>query len=172
MTGARPHLIYQKYGDWEGNIRTFEKLSQNFKVALVSAQRREAFAIKKRLLDHVNAQDLGWPERQPKTISGDSRILVDTGQLISAIQVHTLGSGMTVLVGILKGISHNKSRADLVDIMSYHEYGTINMVERPLFTPTLAEIGGPEGIKLRLVAALSAYFYKVTRGSDWKLEIL
>lgn len=158
-TNSVPSLQFKLVGNWDKVIKTVQSVSPAVKKAGIYAQIKICEKVKQRVQYHLANQDLGWKAISPKTAKKkasknlDSRTLIAYGQYYYAIEVWRPGSQHIVNVGVKRGrytftLSGKRSRIDIAKIATIHEFSSGKRVpRRPLWNPTIAEIGGAEGIK-------------------------
>lgn len=163
-----PPLKFKLFGNWEKVIRTVQKSGPAVKTAGLYAQTKIAEEIKKKVKGHLVDQDLGWKQLSPKTseikqrAGVDGRILIAYGHYYHAIEVWKSGNQHLVYVGVRKGkhtynaATGKRSVLDIAQIAVIHEFSSGKRVpKRPLWNPTLREMGGAEGIKKLYVKHLT-----------------
>lgn len=154
-----PRVEVKLFGRWEETIKMVQNLSPAIKIASIAAQMKVCNEILKRVRRHLRNQDLGWRPLSSrysalKAESGlDGRTLIAHGTYYHAIQVWSKGIGHMVFVGVKKGTygstaSGKKSKIDVARIATIHEFSSGRRIpRRPLWNPTIREIGGVGGIK-------------------------
>lgn len=159
-------IEFALFGDWDKTIKTLQKLSPEIKKASIKAQKKVCELILKKVKGHLRSQDLNWAPLHPdyaerKAIGGLSyRTLMAYGNYYRSIEVWTKGSQHMVFVGVKKGIYTRKlnggrSRLEVAQIAAIHEFSSGRKIpKRPLWNPTIAEIGGAKGIKKLYVGSL------------------
>lgn len=137
--------MVRRFGDWqkvENLIRNLNKVLQNTgKNALIKIT-EEA---QKRLVAHLNDQDLGWQalsvayksQKERKGLA--SQMLIARGDLKNAIK--TIVNNDVGFVGIRSGAKNTEGKS-LEIIAAVHEYGSItrNIPARKLWQPTNDEM--------------------------------
>lgn len=153
-------LTFELYGEWDKAIRTLGKVGPAAKIASLYAQMKVANIIKKKVVGHLVNQDLGWRALSDKYLAQKSKVAADTAILFAwnqyylNIDVWHKSNEHTVFVGVKKGKytysvwDHRKSKIDIATIAFIHEFSRGKRVpRRPLWNPTIAEMGGEKGIK-------------------------
>lgn len=149
---------FQLFGKWGEAIKTLQRLSPSIKQASIAAQSMVAKEIARRVKEHLRQQDLPWRPlsqkyKSQKSAKGwDKRILIGTGTYYHAIEVFTKGSQHLAFVGVRRGIygktlDGKKSRLQVAEIAAIHEFSYSAKRRRPLWNPTIREMGGTKGIK-------------------------
>src|SRR5690554_486987 len=151
-------LTARKIGNWDEAIKFIDKLGYNIKPAAIKAQRIEANEIKRKVVLHMLKQDLPWEPLSKSTIARKKQnknlVYLDTEKYMESIRVWTNHS--RVFVGVPKGILYKKGgRVTTVDqVAIWMEYGTPNrsnpVPARPIWNPTIQEVGGARGIRDRV----------------------
>lgn len=153
-------LTFELYGEWDKTIRTVQKVGPAVKVAGLYAQMKVANILKKKVVGHLLNQDLGWRALDDKylaqkaKVAADTRILMAYNQYYQNIEVWHRASEHTVFVGVKKGKytysvwDNKRSRIDIATIAFVHEFAKGHRVpRRPLWNPSIQEMGGEKGIK-------------------------
>lgn len=138
-------------GDWPGVQVALNQLDPMIKSSTEWGMRKATEAIVKKVKNHINAQDLGWPQRSSGYNAGDPRILVDTEAYYGAIQAYKKGDVYYA------GVKPNKTNAQGHLITNYalmNEYGGGNLPPRPVWQPSVAEYGGKQGVRATVVRAI------------------
>jgi len=157
--GFIPRLQFKLFGQWDETIRTLNKLSPTVKECSLIAQTKICNEICKKVKGHLKNQDLNWEpltdkymkRKEEEGLSGD--ILMAWGNYYNNIQVWTVGNQHFVYVGVKRGIytkdvRGKRSRIDVATIAMVHEFSSgIKLPRRPLWNPTIAEMGGALGLK-------------------------
>lgn len=149
------------FGQWEEAIRTLNRLGPTIKLSSVDAQMAVMKDIKSRIKAHLRNQDI--PEmtskpynsryRQAKSqLSRDQRFLISSGTYYRSIDVWKTGNFNFAFVGVRNGIKTKtlkgkNSRLDVARIAYMNEMGGKTLPKRPLWNPTIREMGGANGIK-------------------------
>lgn len=153
-------LTFELYGEWDKTIRTIQKVGPAVKIAGLYAQMKVASILKKKVVGHLVNQDLGWKSlsdkylHQKARVAADTRILMAYNQYYQNIEVWHKSNEHTVFVGVKKGKytysvwDNKRSRIDIASIAYIHEFARGKTIpRRPLWNPTIQEMGGEQGIK-------------------------
>ena len=140
-------------GNWAGVAVALNRLPLLVHGAAVWGQRKVCEDLVKRVKGHINKQDLHWVERASSYNPSDPRTLVDTEAYYGAIQAFK--TGMTYHAGV-KSQAFNANGSRIVDYANMNEYGGGNLPARPLWEPSIKEMGGATGIRGIVVAAIFA----------------
>lgn len=153
-------LTFELYGEWDKTIRTVQKVGPAVKIAGLYAQMKVATILKKKVVGHLINQDLGWRALDDKylaqktKVAADTRILFAYNQYYQNIEVWHRSNEHTVFVGVKSGRytysvwDNKRSKIDIASIAFIHEFSRGRRVpRRPLWNPTIKEMGGEQGIK-------------------------
>jgi hypothetical protein len=161
-----PQIKFELFGDWNEAMKTFARLGPNVKEASLSAQLKLAKEIVRRVKGHLRNQDLGWKElsneyaKKKRKAGLSSNTLMAYKTYYENIKVWTPGNRSLVLLGVKKGIytkrlNGRKSKIDVAAIAGIHEFSNgKRLPKRPLWNPTIKELGGIKGIKAMYVKTL------------------
>lgn len=149
---------FKLYGKWEETIRTINRLNPAIKAASIAAQISVCKEISKRVKNHIRNNDLPWNPlsekylRQKADRGWDSRILIASGTYYHSIEVFTKGSQHLVYVGVRRGVygktlSGKKNNLEVAKIAAIHEFSYNPKRRRPVWNPTIREMGNIPGIK-------------------------
>lgn len=164
--GFIPRIEFKLFGQWDETIRILNKLSPTVKECSLIAQMKICQDICKRVKNHLKNQDLNWEPlsekyREAKTNAGlGGETLIAYGQYYNNIEAWQKGNQHLAFVGVKKGIytrrlSGKRSRLDVATIAAIHEFSNgIKLPRRPLWNPTIREMGGAPGIKKAYVKHL------------------
>lgn len=152
-------LQVKLFGQWEEAIRVINRLSPEIKKQSLRAQLKVCEDIKLRVLGHLINQDLDWKSlnknySKRKTKNNlDSRTLIAWGSYYHAIDSWTVGNRHLAMVGVRTGIytktlSGKKNPLEVAKIAIIHEFSRGTKIpKRPLWNPTIKEMGGGPGLK-------------------------
>lgn len=148
-----PAIVVEPFGNWQEVEARIAGLPRAIKASAVWGQRKAAEKLVKIVKGHIDNQDLGWTPLKRPELSGDPRILVDYGTYRDNIK--TWQKNYTRYVGVKKDvINHRGERvwmvAALHEFMSYH-----GGPYRPLWGPSVEELGGSKGIAGIIEQAIS-----------------
>ena len=165
-------LEVKPIGNWQKTIRTFQQLGPAVKRASIKAQLKVCNEIAKKVKAHLRNQDLGWKKLSPEyaqrkqELGLDHRILMAYGNYYHSIEVWQVGNRHMTFVGVKKGkytqtLSGKRSSLDIATIATLHEFSRgKHFPRRPLWNPTITEIGGAAGIKKMYVNSLRYWLRK------------
>lgn len=161
-----PQIKFELFGQWGRAMRIFAKLGPDVKQSSINAQTKVADEIVKRVKGHLRNQDLGWKRLDPdyaarKAEAGVSgKTLMAYKKYYESIKTWTSGSRSLVMIGVKRGIytrtlGGKRSRLEVATIAALHEFSTgKRLPRRPLWNPTIAEMGGAAGMKKIYLTAL------------------
>lgn len=158
--GSSPSLgiNFKPFGRWDQTMRVIHNLKPAIKAASLAAQMSVCREISRRVKGHLKNQDLSWRPLSPRYLAQkekkgyDERILLASGSYYHAIEVFTKGNQKIAFVGVKRGVygktlKGKKSRMQIADIAAIHEFSYNAKRRRPLWNPTIRELGGAKGIK-------------------------
>jgi hypothetical protein len=154
------------FGQWAETIRMTQGLNSKIKKASIKAQFKVCREIQKKVKFHLRAQDLNWKplnaeykaRKANKGLSGKTLMAYQT--YYNSIDVWQPGRQHFVVVGVRRGIytrtlTGKKSRMEVAVIAAIHEFSSGRRIpRRPLWNPTIREIGGAKGIKKMYINSL------------------
>jgi hypothetical protein len=156
----QPKIELTMLGNWEGTIRMVQRLGPEIKRASIKAQIKVCTTIMQKVKAHIMNQDLGWRPLNKKYATAKSKgkggwngILLNYGTYYKNIKVWTKGTQHMVYVGVPKGVytktlSGKRNPVEVSVIAGMHEFARgRKLVKRPLWNPTISEIGGSKGIQ-------------------------
>lgn len=157
--GYTPRFQVELVGNWAKVTNLFGKLSPKIKQASVKAQIKVCTEIARRVKAHLRNQDLNWKSLNPyyasrKAKAGlGSKILMNYRTYYDNITVWQKGNQHLVLAGVKRGVytktlSGKRSAMEVASIATVHEFASgKGAARRPLWNPTIQELGGSKGIK-------------------------
>lgn len=164
---SMPKVNFQLFGQWEKTMDVLKTIGPKVKNASVKAQFKVGNVIVKKVKAHIRNQDLGWEPLNPlyefrKEKAGMSaNTLMAYKTYYNNILVWQSGNGHHLVnIGVKRGIytteiSGKRSKKDVASIAAMHEFSSGNKLpRRPLWNPTIQEIGGAKGIKKMYVNSL------------------
>lgn len=161
-------VIAKEIGDWNGVIQFFDKAGIEVKKKTLEAQWEICKKLKRIVVGHILAQDLNWPQLSHRTIRNKKEnkqlVYIDTETYLDNITTwKKLG---VAYVGIKKGTIHKRKNGNvnLERVAIWMEYGTRNMPARPLWGPSIDELGGRKGIRDYVAAAIYRRLKWLARG--------
>lgn len=137
---------FSKFGDWVKAGVVLQRLTVSLCPAFKVQLQEDGELVLKTIIDHINAQDLGWHPLSEQTIAlkgGSNTIYVETGWLKDNLEVRKIrapADGITLFVGASAWKTHPKNGVKFSDLMIWLEYGTDKMPPRPLIRPSWQEV--------------------------------
>jgi hypothetical protein len=162
-------LRFKPVGDWKTTMKVIQRLPRSMKDSSVKAQLRLGQLIVKKVKAHIRNQDLGWKPLKKETADAknryglDDKILWGHGTYYRSITVWESGMGRAVFVGVKRNIytrtyRGRKSKIEVAQIAAIHEFSSGRKIpKRPLWNPTIKEMGGAQGFKEQFVKSFKAY---------------
>ena len=138
-------VTVKPFGNWAGARNMTSTLDKSIKRSIRAAEEKIAKKLIKIVKGHIMNQDLPWEKLTARTVAnkkGNSLIYLDKRIYINSISFWQ--EGYSVNIGIKKGIihPHSKKKVEVWKIASWMEYGTSKMKERPIWGPSVREMGG------------------------------
>lgn len=129
-------------GDWRKTRRFLSVLPFTLKSAARAGEKAAAEKLVAIVKSHIRKQDLAW-EPNADSKSGDM-ILVDTGLYLRSIKSWRSTNGY--MAGVPKTV-YNPDGIRVSDYAIYNEFGFGRGPARPLWDPSLREMGGNKGVR-------------------------
>lgn len=143
-------------GNWPGAVRAYSMMNPVIKSAIMNAQRRYARRLVSAVKKHIMAQDLPWAPAS--TGKRGSHLMIDTRDYYESISYWQ--KDYQLEVGVKKHFIHGKTGQPLWKVAQWQEKGTKNIPARPLWKPTIEELGGSNQcyveVKTEMFAKLAA----------------
>jgi len=164
-----PNMQVKLFGDWEKAVVAIQKMGPAVKEAGLKSQMRIANMIVTRVKAHIKNQDLHWKPLSHSYAEKKEReglnewTMFAYGNYYRAIKAWTVGSQNMVLIGVRRGLqtqslSGRKSKMEIANIAVVHEFSSGRRIpKRPLWNPTIAELGGAKGLKALFVKHLVSH---------------
>lgn len=131
-------------GDWRKTKRFLGVLPITVRRAAEEGQRKAAETLVKVVVGHLKKQDLGWEPKSDEGHSNDERILIDSGTYLRSIKAWKNRSGYNVGV---PGNTFSPKGERVADYAIYNEFGFGKGPARPLWGPSIQEMGGAKGVQ-------------------------
>lgn len=173
-------FLAKKVGNWDAAYQFFDEMGYRVKTITLKSQEEIVKKLKKIVVGHLLAQDLNWAPlrastKEHKYPKNANLILIDTELYLKSISTFRVGN--TWMIGIKKGIAYRRrgSFVNVDRVAVLLEYGTTKMVPRPLWTPSIQELGGAKGIRNYIAKAIYEKLKQRARGGPvdiTKKEIL
>lgn len=165
-TAGRIRIDFKPLGNWADTLRKLNRLGPDVRDASTKAQLKVAKEIVRRVKAHIRNQDLGWPPLSAEysavklAFGLNPKTLYAYGNYYRAIEAWKAGNNSVVNAGVKKGkytktLSGKRSRWDIATIAAIHEFSSGKRIpRRPLWNPTIKELGGANGIKKMYINSL------------------
>lgn len=161
-----PRINFKLMGNWEEVVRQINRLGPEVKKSSLGAQMKVATVIATKVKRHIRDQDLPWAplhddyqrKKQQKGLSGKTLMAYKT--YYENIEVWKVGNQHLLNIGVKRGIythelSGRKSKIDVATIAAIHEFSSgKKLPRRPLWNPSIGELGGAKGLKKLYVNSL------------------
>lgn len=156
---GRPLIKFELFGQWDKTLSVMKNLGRDVKESSIKAQMKVGKEIIKRIKGHIRNQDLGWRPLSNKYMQKKQAAGLSGGTLIGYktyydnLKVWQSGNRRYVNIGVKRGIytketNGKSSKLEVAMIAAVHEFSSGKRIpKRPLWNPTIAEIGGAQGIK-------------------------
>lgn len=144
-------LTAQAIGDWQGVYRFFDSMGIEVKKKALQAQWDICKQLKRVVVGHILAQDLPWEKLAPATrrnkTENKDMIYIDSETYLNNIKVWKHNG--QAFVGVKKGTTYKRKSGNvsLERVAIWMEFGTSKMPARPLWGPSIEELGGPKGMR-------------------------
>lgn len=160
-------VTYRAVGDWDGVMRRLADLGPEIKAGCRSAQYVVGREILTRAKDHLRNQDLGWKKLSKSTIArkGHDVALLEYGTYYANIKLWQ--KELVVYTGVPIGVKQ-KNNTETALVASFHEFGAKGVPKRPLWKPVFTEMGGREGLRIKLSGGIKAYLEKKGYSVSWR----
>lgn len=164
----------QRIGNWNEVVRFFGELAPNIGVTAVLAQKQIARKLKKIVVGHLVAQDLGWEPLSESTLKLKTKnadlILIETEKYLNSIKI--TDNGKRIMVGVPTNIFYQRTGqvVQVSRVAAWQEYGTKKIPARPLWGPSIEELGGVKGIRDFVATAIYVKLRTAARGKGITIE--
>lgn len=167
LSSGEIRLEIEPLGDWKKSLKRVMNLDRKIKTASYKAQLKVGTTIVKKVKGHLRNQDLSWADlsddwyREKLSRSLNTNTLMAYGSYYNAIEVWQNRQAAAVFIGVKKGkFTRNrygkKSPIEIATIAVLHEFSSgKRFPRRPLWNPTIEELGGPLGIKKMFLNSFS-----------------
>ena len=168
LPAAVPYIRISMVGDWRGEMRKMRRLAPDIYVSAMWGQEKAAKKLVKIVKDHLMNQDLKWTPLSARTIKrkkGNTRMLLDSETYYNNIKAFR--KGYIYYAGVKRGVTQPNGieTARVAAIHEFRSLATKGSPRRPLWTPSIAEMGGAKGIRNIVAKAIARKL--ALRG--WKL---
>ena len=168
-------LTVKKIGDWNGAIRFCSSMGYEVRKKAEKAQWDICKKLKQIVIAHLLAQDLNWEPLSRKTRQNKKEnknlILIDTEIYLDNIKVWKESGAARV--GVKKGVLYKRgdNTISLERVAILNEFGTSRVPARPLWNPSIEELGGEEGIRDFVASAIYRRLKWLSRGTPIKVTL-
>lgn len=171
--GVIPQISFKLFGQWDEAMTLLKNIGPKVKASSIKAQLKIGKDIVTKVRAHIRNQDLGWPELDPKYAMRKMKAGLSDEMLMAYntyhdnISIWTSGNNKLISIGVRKGIytrelNGRRSKLDVATIAAIHEFSSGRRSKRrPLWNPTIMEMGGAKGIKTMFLNSL-VYHLKVS----------
>lgn len=166
-------LTARKIGNWNEAIRFCKSMGKDVRQAAIDGQWEQAKKLKQIIIGHILAQDLPWQPLSPKTVRNKRQnkrmIYVDTEKFLEAIALWK--DGDRVFMGVKKGITYKRKDGNVTvdQVAIWNEFGTRRAPARPLWNPSIAEMGGAKKIRDNIADTIYRRLKWLSRGTPMQV---
>ena len=140
-------LQFKPFGDWNGATWKITKLPVSIKQAVMDGQEAAGNKLIKIVRKHIIAQDLPsfsqYPKVRPAHLSGVSDLLIDSTNYLQSLAVWRKQS--VLYVGV-KSSAREPNGVETARVAFWLETGTKTIPARPVWEPSIGEIGDADGL--------------------------
>lgn len=143
---SRIFLDVKPFGQWAAALGRASMLDASIKRSIRAGQEKVARKLIKIVKGHILSQDLPWAPLGERTIKkkGHDKIYIDTYSYLQAIKFWQ--SQHSVHIGIPRNVVHPRTKIPIAEIAIWLELGTKKIPKRPLWEPSIREMGGVQGM--------------------------
>lgn len=158
LPAAVPYIRISTIGDWRREMRKMRMLAPDIHRAALRGQERAAKKLVKIVKDHLTNQDLQWTSLSKSTLrkkGGDTRMLLSSETYFNNIKAFR--KGYVYYAGVKRGVTEPNG-IETARVAAIHEFRSLAVKgspRRPLWTPSIAEMGGAKGIRNIVVKAIA-----------------
>lgn len=145
------YAAVKPFGNWAAARNRTSTLPQTIKRSIRAAEEKAAKKLIKIVKNHILNQDLGWVPLKPSTVSRKGH---DNVYIFSKVYFDSLKfwqKGYTVNIGVPRGVYYpsNLGGEEVWKVAMWMEYGIPkrNLPPRPLWGPSIQEMGGKDGLQ-------------------------
>lgn len=162
-----PLILIKTIGPWKRELRKMRLLAPDIWASALWGQQKAAKRLVKIVKNHIIKQDLkDWAPNAPSTKrrKDDWRVLVDSETYLNNIKAFR--KKFVYYAGVKRGVTepNGNETARIAAIHEFKSMATKGGPRRPLWQPSIQEMGGKKGIRNIVRAAIIAKLIK--RG--WK----
>lgn len=157
-------------GLWQRELRKMRYLPRDIKVSSNWGQQKAAQKLVGIVKGHLEKQDLPWAPlaESTKRTKYDWRTLIESETYINNIKAFRKGG--VYYAGVKRGVTEPNGIETSV-VAAMHEFGSggsgIGLPARPLWAPSLKEMGGTRGIRKIVMQAIA----RKLRLRGWSLDM-
>lgn len=157
------NLKFTPFGDWPKAAFLIADLPRTIRRSILYGQEKAVRKLAKIVKNHIISQDLPSLTQNPKKRirNGEERVLIDTATYLSSIGVWQ--KDYTFYVGVKPGLIEPNG-TEISKVAYLLETGTKNIPPRPVWGPSIEEMGGIQGINKIVYLVLAAKL----RSKGWK----
>lgn len=164
------NFTVKKVGKWNEAIRFCSSMGYEVHKKTLTAQWEISKRLRRIVIGHLLAQDLpGWDDLSPRTLRNKKENkeykLIDTELYLNNIKVWKQSG--TAYVGIKKGLLYKRkgNTIEVERVAIWNEFGNRRVPARPLWNPSIEELGGPDGIRDYIASAIFRRLKWLSRGT-------
>lgn len=148
-------LKFTPFGDWDKAKILTKALPTTIRRSVLWGQEKAVRKLAKIVKQHILSQDLPALSQNPKKKirQGEERVLIESGTYVDSISVWQ--QDFTYFVGVKPGLIEPNGN-EISKVAFWLETGTKNIPPRPVWGPSIEEMGGIKGINKIVLAVLAA----------------
>lgn len=153
-----PTISFTPFGDWDRARIMVKAMPATIRRSMMYGQEKAVRKLAKIVKAHISSQDLSVFSQYPKkkiSEHGSNRLLIDSATYWESINVWQ--SQYTFYVGVKAGLIEPNGN-EIAKVASWLETGTRNIPARPVWGPSIEEMGGMQGINKIVYLVLLAKF--------------
>lgn len=160
---ATAFIRIKTIGPWQRELRKMRMLAPDIHASAMWGQKKAALRLVKIVKGHLINQDLKeWPPLAPSTIrkKSDWRMLIDSETYLNNIKAFR--KGYIYYAGVKRGVTEPNG-IETARVAAIHEFRGLTSSggpPRPLWVPSIKEMGGMMGIRNMVMAAITAKLIK------------
>ena len=162
-TSPTAFIHIRTIGPWRRELRKMRNLAPDIHASAMWGQEKAARRLVKIVKGHLINQDLKeWPPLAPSTVrrKDDWRILIDSETYLNNIK--HFRKGYTYYAGVKRGVTQPNG-IETARVAAIHEFksmATAGGPRRPLWVPSIEEMGGKKGLRNIVKAVILAKLIK------------
>lgn len=141
------YVSVRPFGNWAAARNRTSKLPQTIKRSIRAAEEKVAKRLIKIVREHIIKQDLNWVPLSDAAIKskGHNKVYRFTGTYFNSLKFWQ--KGYSVEIGIPRGVYEPRNGVELWKVATWMELGTTKMPARPIWGPSIKELGGRGGMQ-------------------------